>query len=166
MQRCSKSLPLNSFVLPVAILLVARNLRTRVRLQHPHHGLAPRTIGIVGLTLVVMCSTRLAIAEHSVARVWNEQLLHAISLDTARPTVHARNLFHLSAAMYDAWAAYDDDGGSSTCIMKRHRGGHRGGPERSDQPRGSQYHSAPLCTTDPRASAPVVSQRSPTFASR
>jgi hypothetical protein len=39
--------------------------------------------------------------------LWDEQLLHAISQDTARPTVHARNLFHLSAAMYDAWAAYD-----------------------------------------------------------
>ena len=23
------------------------------------------------------------------------------------PTVHARNLFHTSAAMWDAWAAYD-----------------------------------------------------------
>ena len=34
-------------------------------------------------------------------------MLHAISIDTARPTVHARNLFSLSAAMYDAWAAYD-----------------------------------------------------------
>ena len=33
--------------------------------------------------------------------------LHAISIDTARPTVHARNLHHLSTAMYDAWAAYD-----------------------------------------------------------
>ena len=47
-------------------------------------------------------------AVETVARIWDEQLLHAISLDTARPTVHARNLFHLSAAMYDAWAAYDD----------------------------------------------------------
>ncbi|MGD9631852.1 MAG: vanadium-dependent haloperoxidase [Pirellulales bacterium] len=46
-------------------------------------------------------------ADSSVARQWNEQLLHAISIDTARPTVHARNLFHLSTAMYDAWAAYD-----------------------------------------------------------
>src|SRR4051812_5073054 len=46
-------------------------------------------------------------AAFTVARVWDEQLLHAISIDTARPTVHARNLFHLSAAMYDAWAAYD-----------------------------------------------------------
>ncbi len=41
------------------------------------------------------------------ARLWNEQLLYSISIDTARPTVHARNLFYLSAAMYDAWAAYD-----------------------------------------------------------
>lgn len=44
---------------------------------------------------------------HSVARVWNEELLAAIRRDTPRPTVHARNLFHLSVAMYDAWAAYD-----------------------------------------------------------
>lgn len=43
----------------------------------------------------------------SVARLWNEVLLEAIRLDTPRPSVHARNLFHVSAAMYDAWAAYD-----------------------------------------------------------
>jgi hypothetical protein len=43
----------------------------------------------------------------SVARQWNEELLAAIRDDYARPTVHARNLFHTSAAMYDAWAAYD-----------------------------------------------------------
>jgi hypothetical protein len=43
----------------------------------------------------------------SVARVWNEALLHAIERDTPAPTVHARNLFHVSAAMWDAWAAYD-----------------------------------------------------------
>lgn len=43
----------------------------------------------------------------SVARQWNEQLLRAVQLDTPRPTVHARNLFHTSAAMYDAWSAYD-----------------------------------------------------------
>jgi hypothetical protein len=44
----------------------------------------------------------------SIARRWNEQILNAIRRDTPRPTVHARNLFHLSAAMWDAWAAYDD----------------------------------------------------------
>jgi hypothetical protein len=43
----------------------------------------------------------------SVARLWNEALLDAIRKDYARPTVHARNLFHTSIAMYDAWAIYD-----------------------------------------------------------
>lgn len=48
-----------------------------------------------------------AAAEHSVARLWNEALLQSIREDYARPTVHARNLYHLSVAMYDAWAVYD-----------------------------------------------------------
>ncbi len=43
----------------------------------------------------------------SVARQWNELLLASIRRDFARPTVHARNLFHLSAAMWDVWSAYD-----------------------------------------------------------
>ena len=46
--------------------------------------------------------------EHSIARQWNEVLLDAIRNDYARPTVHARNLFHTSVAMWDAWAAYDE----------------------------------------------------------
>ncbi len=45
--------------------------------------------------------------EESVAHKWNEALLSAIRNDFARPTVHARNLWHTSIAMYDAWAAYD-----------------------------------------------------------
>jgi hypothetical protein len=44
----------------------------------------------------------------SVARQWKEVLLAGIRNDLARPTVHARNLYHTSAAMWDAWAAYDD----------------------------------------------------------
>ena len=43
----------------------------------------------------------------SVARVWDEALLDAIRRDIPAPTTHARNLFHVSAAMWDAWAAYD-----------------------------------------------------------
>lgn len=46
-------------------------------------------------------------AQHSVARQWNEAQLAAIRINFAKPTVHARNLFHVSMAMYDAWAAYD-----------------------------------------------------------
>ncbi|WP_084205901.1 FG-GAP-like repeat-containing protein [Psychroserpens mesophilus] len=44
----------------------------------------------------------------SIARIWNEVLLQAIRNDFARPTVHARNLFHTSVAMYDIWAIYDE----------------------------------------------------------
>ena len=44
----------------------------------------------------------------SLSRRWMEVLLQAIRANLARPTVHARNLFHLSAAMYDAWAAWSE----------------------------------------------------------
>ncbi|MDX1471009.1 MAG: T9SS type A sorting domain-containing protein [Flavobacteriaceae bacterium] len=47
-------------------------------------------------------------AHHSIARIWNEAVLEAIRNDFARPTVHARNLYHLSVVMYDTWAIYDD----------------------------------------------------------
>ena len=35
-------------------------------------------------------------------------MLQAIRNDFARPPIHARNLYHVSAAMWDAWAVYDD----------------------------------------------------------
>ena len=46
------------------------------------------------------------LATHSVARLWNEALLIGVRSDFARPTVHARNLWHQSALTYDAWAAW------------------------------------------------------------
>jgi Domain of unknown function (DUF6851) len=58
----------------------------------------------------------------SIAHQWNVMLLSAISRDLARPTVHARNLWHTSAAMYDAWAAYDDI--ASTWLLGRSQNGH------------------------------------------
>lgn len=65
---------------------------------------------IVGfLFLHVFLPINQAFAQKSVARQWNDVLLEAIRNDFARPTVHARNLFHVSVAMYDAWAAYDED---------------------------------------------------------
>lgn len=54
----------------------------------------------------------------SVARQWNEEILDAIRLDNPRPGVHARNLFHLSLAMYDAWTAYG--GGSKPYLTAEH----------------------------------------------
>ncbi|MCZ4408989.1 FG-GAP-like repeat-containing protein [Cryomorphaceae bacterium 1068] len=41
-----------------------------------------------------------------IARQWNEMLLASIRRDFARPTMHARNLFHHSIAMWDIWAVY------------------------------------------------------------
>ena len=52
----------------------------------------------------------------SVARRWDEALLAAIRRALPNPPVHARNLFHLSVAMWDAWAAYD--GTASGYIFK------------------------------------------------
>ncbi len=43
----------------------------------------------------------------SVARQWNEVLLKAIEHDYARPTIHARNLYHTAIALYDSWAIFD-----------------------------------------------------------
>src|SRR5713101_3639686 len=45
--------------------------------------------------------------DRSVARRWDEALLDAIRRSLPNPPVHARNLFHVSVAMWDAWAAYD-----------------------------------------------------------
>jgi hypothetical protein len=45
--------------------------------------------------------------EWTVARRWDEALLDAIRRSLPNPPVHARNLFHTSVAMWDAWATYD-----------------------------------------------------------
>ena len=45
----------------------------------------------------------------SVARRWDEAVLNAVRRDLPAPTVHSRNLFHVSAAMWDAWAVYDTE---------------------------------------------------------
>ncbi|MAM29535.1 MAG: hypothetical protein CMC13_10990 [Flavobacteriaceae bacterium] len=58
------------------------------------------------MLLLLSCSS--VFSQHSVARDWNEEMLHAIRNDFARPTVHARNLFHGAIAMYDAWAIFND----------------------------------------------------------
>ena len=58
----------------------------------------------------------------SIARIWNEVILESIRNDFARPTVHARNLFHLSAAMYDAWAVFDEQ--SETYFLNKSNHGY------------------------------------------
>ena len=62
----------------------------------------------VVIALIVCIFSSTIDAKNSVARQWNEVMLSAIRKDLARPPVQARNLFHISAAMYDAWAVYDN----------------------------------------------------------
>ena len=57
--------------------------------------------------LILFGSVSSSSAATGVARIWNEQQLSAIRVDRPHPPVQARNLFSVSAAMYDAWAAYD-----------------------------------------------------------
>lgn len=67
----------------------------------------PWVIGLVMMILSLAAPT--VSAQQTAARQWMEELLDAIRHDFARPTVHARNLFHTSMAMYDAWAVYSTD---------------------------------------------------------
>jgi hypothetical protein len=75
-------------------------------------------IAVVGVAVIGLAVTRpwvqtptcAAVVEHpewSVARRWDEALLDAIRRALPNPPVHARNLFHTSVAMWDAWAAYE-----------------------------------------------------------
>ncbi len=66
-----------------------------------------RFASVAAITLLTATATPVVQAQQSVARQWNEALIEAIRHDLARPTVHARNLYHISSAMWDAWATYD-----------------------------------------------------------
>jgi len=73
-----------------------------------HTALRRRFVPAAALALMaVTVATPDVAAQHSVAREWNEQQLTSIRKDLARPVVTARNLYHVSAAMWDAWAVYD-----------------------------------------------------------
>ncbi|MGB3799361.1 MAG: T9SS type A sorting domain-containing protein [Lewinella sp.] len=73
--------------------------------------------------MLIVSAAAQSTAPHSVAREWNEVYLKAIRNDLARPVVHARNLYHSAAAMYDAWVLIN--GGGSPALMGRLRSGYR-----------------------------------------
>ena len=76
---------------------------------------------ITSLLFLLFFSTIQLSNSQSIAREWNEQLLSAIRTDFARPTVHARNLFHSSVLMYDAWAVFDEN--AQTVFLGKTLGG-------------------------------------------
>ncbi len=58
---------------------------------------------LVLLSLIVVPAAQ----SQTIAREWNEEVLNGVRNDFARPTVHARNLWHTSMAMYDVWAIFN-----------------------------------------------------------
>ncbi|HTK82804.1 MAG TPA: hypothetical protein VL633_10970, partial [Bacteroidota bacterium] len=76
---------------------------------------------LLALFIVACSANATAGATHSVARQWNEAMIQAVRHDLARPTVQARNLFHFSIAVYDAWAAYDSV--AQTYLLGKNVGG-------------------------------------------
>src|SRR6266704_4687038 len=69
---------------------------------------------LISLCVCACGAAASASAAQSIARVWDEQILSAIRIDLPNPPVHARNLYHFSVAVYDAWAAYDN--GAVGCL--------------------------------------------------
>lgn len=53
--------------------------------------------------------TTVVTAQSSIAEVWMNNLLFSIRNDYARPTVHARNLYHAAIIMHDAYAVYENE---------------------------------------------------------
>lgn len=74
------------------------------------------------ITLIIIVQVSFVNAQNSVARDWNDEILEAIRNDYARPTVHARNLFHSALIMYDAWAIFDDQ--AETVFLGKSFGGY------------------------------------------
>jgi hypothetical protein len=77
--------------------------------------------GVLVTRLTAPSSSCPPVAEHpewSVARRWDEALLDAIRRSLPNPPVHARNLFHTSVAMWDAWATYDPAAGGAIFTEK------------------------------------------------
>jgi hypothetical protein len=62
---------------------------------------------LLSTILIILIATKFLAAQESIAQLWTKHVLFAVTNDFARPTIHARNLFHSSIVMYDAWAAYE-----------------------------------------------------------
>jgi len=75
------------------------------------------------IALLSLTTLNIFAQEHSVAYKWSEVLLQSIREDFARPTIHARNLFHTSVLMYDAWALYDTTGTAKTYFVGKNLNG-------------------------------------------
>lgn len=66
------------------------------------------TLALAAIVTPVARAQYQFLPDKSVARNWSEALIAALRGDAGQVAVNARNVFHFSVAVYDAWAAYDD----------------------------------------------------------
>jgi hypothetical protein len=59
---------------------------------------------------VILLSFAVPSRSKSMAIIWSEEILASIRISIPHPPLHARNLFHLSVCMYDAFTAYSPNG--------------------------------------------------------
>jgi hypothetical protein len=59
--------------------------------------------------ILVVFSASAFSQEKSSARQWIDQVLYAVKWDSQGPTIQSRNIYHLTLAMYEAWAFYHKD---------------------------------------------------------
>ncbi len=76
--------------------------------------LGRRILAIAAASLIGASFASPAQAQQTAARQWNEMLIASIRKDQARPPIHARNLYHIAVAMWDAWATYDT---TANCVL-------------------------------------------------
>lgn len=119
----SVSLTVETVANPSAVYLWAKNgqsipgeTRATIRLDnvHPFDDATYSVTAVNPEGSVTSSNARVIVtldpSSQSVARWWNEFLLDAIRTDFPDPTVHSRNLYHTSAAMWDAYWAYQPGG--------------------------------------------------------
>jgi len=85
-------------------------------------GLGLSGCGAPGQEYLVAGCERGDLDGRSVAHAWDEEVLSLIRQVIPAPGVHARNLFHTSVGMWDAWAAYDPTA-SGYVVTEKHRAG-------------------------------------------
>lgn len=73
---------------------------------------------LVSVTSYSQTSSFTSRSDHSPARIWMDAYLEAIKKDGLGPTVHARNMYQLSAVLYDTWLVYYPEEGEHVFLGK------------------------------------------------
>ena len=74
--------------------------------------------GLIFLLFLCLTSHAQDNRDHTPARIWIDAYLESIKEDGFGPTIHSRNLFHLSIALYDSWEIYNGEALNTVFVGK------------------------------------------------